>query len=331
MKTTTLPKRGLGNAILKVLGTDPNKKFSTSELNQLSSLLTSTIALIQQFRAKYNFTNGQLSEVIQELFPRPRWDNHRMDCCNRLTQCYEEMFIWARERIRKDKQVPFSIIRNGTIDAASQRFLGKSFCSSICIGRSFRWIPKDVFEQAARWYYYDIPPQRLPSEFMIIFEMRQSLEVAVRRIIGFDTISPPLKLRHDTVWNILKHHLSKKNFSPQGRIGLDHIKRVYDWTEPSIHMMETDFTCIAWKAIQIVEQFFQPTRRKNGACSIYDSFEIEESLLKTMQNDFVRKLNSCPHNGLSVATIKWIKPDAAIVDRSGRAIAIKPRKETITF
>ena len=97
-------------------------------------------------------------------------------------------------------------------------------------------------------------------------------------------------------------------------------------------MMQSDYTFIIWKAITIVDSFFFPTRRKNGQWSIYDNFEISTDLLTQMQNDLINELKKlATKTGVTKFTITWVNPDAAIVDKSGRAVRLKKRHETIAL
>ena len=97
-------------------------------------------------------------------------------------------------------------------------------------------------------------------------------------------------------------------------------------------MMRSDFTFIIWKAITIVDSFFFPTQRKNGQWSIYDNFEISTDLLTKMQNELVTEIKKLATKiGLKKFTITWINPEAAIVDKSGRAVKLKKRDESIVL
>lgn len=329
-KSTT----SIGERLLSILGNGKTNPLSRSEKAQVLSLLKSTKSLVDQFREKngYKF-KLQPNDLICSIFPRPKFNSNKekVKSINGLTQCCAELLEWCITQIEEGTQISEKLLLNLTLDIASARFLGAEF-HRFAARRSLSWIPLHVFKQSAKWFLRDIPPERLTSEFMIIFELRQTLEVAIRRIIGFDSVDVPIKLKHETTWNILKNHIGKKNFSPPGKLGLDRIKHIYDWTEPSIHMMQSDYTFIIWKAITIVDSFFFPTQRKNGQWSIYDNFEISTDLLTKMQNDLVTEIKKLATKiGVTKFTITWINPEAAIVDKSGRAVKLKKRNETIVL
>ena len=328
-KTTT----SIGERLLSILGKETIKGFSQSGITQVLSLLKCTKALVEQYRETkgYKF-KLQPNDLVCSIFPRLRFGTAKEaeKTESGLTQCCEELLEWCITQMEKGQPISWNLLRNLTLDLAYAGFLGSKFYHFAC--RSMSWIPRETFKQSANWFLHDISPERLVSEFMIIFELRQSLEVAIRRIIGFESVNVPVKLKHETSWNILKNRIGKKNFSPPGKLGLDKIKHIYDWTEPSIHMMQSDYTFIIWKAITIVDSFFFPTRRKNGQWSIYDNFEISTDLLTQMQNDLIIELKKLAAKiGVTKFTITWVKPDAAIVDKSGRAVRLKKRYETIVL
>lgn len=323
----------IGKKLLSILGNEPNKGFSQSDKTQILSLLKCTKALVEQYleRKGYKF-KLQPNDLVCSIFPRLRFGSKKEAEKTEagLTQCCEELLGWCITQMEEEQPISRNLLLNLTLDLSYAGFLGSKFCHFA--GRSMSWIPRETFKQSASWFLHDISPDRLVSEFMIIFELRQSLEVAIRRIIGFESVDVPLKLKHETTWNILKNRIGKKNFSPPGKLGLDKIKHIYDWTEPSIHMMQSDYTFIIWKAITIVDSFFFPTRRKNGQWSIYDNFEISTDLLTQMKNDLINELKKLATKiGVTKFTITWVNPDAAIVDKSGRAVRLKKRHETITL
>ena len=326
-KSTT----SIGKRLLSILST--NKPLSQSEKKQVLSLLKATKSLVNQFREKNGYIHKlQPNDLVCSIFPRLKLDSkeEKVKTIAGFTQCCEELLEWCITQIEENKTISEKLLLNLTLDLAHTGFLGTEFHNYAA--RSMSWIPNDTFRQSQEWFLHDTPPERLVSEFMIIFELRQTLEVAIRRIIGFDSVDAPIKLKHETTWNILKKNISKKNFSPPGKLGLDRIKHIYDWTEPSIHMMRSDFTFIIWKAITIVDSFFFPTQRKNGQWSIYDNFEISTDLLTKMQNELVTEIKKLATKiGLKKFTITWINPEAAIVDKSGRAVKLKKRDESIVL
>ena len=328
-KTTT----SIGEKLLSILGKGTSKEFSQSEKAQVLALLKCTKALVEQYRETkgYKF-KLQPNDLVCSIYPRLRFGTAKETekTESGLTQCCEELLGWCITQMEDGQPISRKLLLNLTLDLSCARFLGTNFHQRAF--RTMSWIPRDTFKQSKRWFLDDVPPDRLVSEFMIIFELRQTLEVAIRRIIGFESVDAPLKLKHETTWNILKNRIGKKNFSPPGKLGLDKIKHIYDWTEPSIHMMQSDYTFIIWKAITIVDSFFFPTQRKNGQWSIYDNFEISTDLLSQMQNDLITELKKLATKiGVTRFTITWVNPDAAIVDKSGRAVRLKKRYETIVL
>ena len=323
----------IGKKLLSILGNEPKKRFSQSEKAQILALLKCTKALVEQYRERKGHKfKLQPNDLVCSIFPRLRFGSPKEAEKTEagLTQCCDELLEWCITQIEDGQPISTNLLRNLTLDLSCSGFLGAKFHQYAF--RSMTWIPRDTFRQSTNWFLYNIPPDRLVSEFMVIFELRQTLEVAIRHIIGFKSVNVPLKLKHETIWNILKNRIVKKNFSPPGKLGLDKIKHIYDWTEPSIHTMYSDYTFIIWKAIMIVDSFFFPTSRESGQWSIYDNFEISTDLLTQMQNDLINELKKLAAKiGVTKFTITWIKPDAAIVDKSGRAVKLKRRLETIAL
>ncbi len=70
-------------------------------------------------------------------------------------------------------------------------------------------------------------------------------------------------------------------------------------------------------------RFYRFINPKNGQWSIYDNFEIPTDLLTQMQNDLITELKKLTTKiGVTKFTITWVNPDAAIVDKSGRAVRL---------
>ena len=55
--------------------------------------------------------------------------------------------------------------------------------------------------------------------------------------------------------------------------------------------------------------------------SIYNNFEISTDLLALMQTDLINELKKlAAKNNVTKLTISWVKPDAAIVDKTERSL-----------
>lgn len=322
----------IAHRILKILGEDQSKVLTREESGQIVELLSRSIELLEGFRHRHGFASlAKENVLVGDLFPKLDWGTDEAVSRNndRLSQCLLEALNWLKSALEEGQAISRNFIETLIVDTANWGILGDEF-SLRRMGRTFGWIPKDTFEQTASWFLYDTPPRRLTSEFLVIFSLRQTMEVAVRRIIGFQGVDFKAKLRHDVIWTILKHHVTVKNFSPPNHISLDQVKHVYDWTEKFIHGMKRDYVCVVWKAIMVVDSFFRPTKRCNGQMSIYDNFEFSEAELRTMQNEFVEEMKKVAKKKLiEKFKIEWMVPEAAIVDGNGQCVKIKPRSQVV--
>ena len=322
----------IAHRILKNLGEGQSKVLTRDESGQIVVLLSRSIELVEGFRRRHGFVRlAKENVLVGDLFPKLDWRTDEAVSRNndRLSQCLLEALNWLKKALEEGQAISRNFIETLIVDTANWGILGDEFC--LCrMGRTFSWIPKETFEQTASWFLYDAPPRRLTSEFLVIFSLRQTMEVAVRRIIGFQGVDFKARLRHDVIWTILKDHVTAKNFSPPNHISLDQIKHVYDWTEKFIHGMERDYVCVVWKAIMVVDAFFRPTERRNGQMSIYDNFEFSEAELRAMQNEFVEELKKvAKKQHIEKFKIEWMVPDAAIVDGDGQCVKIKPRSQVV--
>ena len=322
----------IAHQLLDILGDEGTKELSKDEKVRVGTLLSETIGLVEAFRRKHNFIRMvPEKDLINDLFSGLSWKTSDAALKNndRLSQCLLEMLRWLSKVVDEGRGVPTELIKTLVVGVSNWSILGSSFCKGR-MGRAFGWIPKDTFDQTAYWFLYNQHPRRLASEFLMIFSLRQTMEVALRRIIGFQSVDFKAKLRHDVIWNILFHHVTKKNFSPPSNISLDQVKHVYDWTEKFIHNMERDYVCVVWKAVMVVAEFFMPTERQNGQMSVHDNFEFTESVLNAMQDELVDALRNCAvRQHIAKFNIDWMKPEAAIVDDCGRFKTIKPRSQTV--
>ena len=322
----------IAHRILKNLGEGQSKVLTRDESGQIVVLLSRSIELVEEFRRRHGFVRlAKENVLVGDLFPKLDWRTDEAVSRNndRLSQCLLEALNWLKKALEEGQAISRNFIETLIVDTANWGILGDEFC--LCrMGRTFSWIPKETFEQTASWFLYDAPPRRLTSEFLVIFSLRQTMEVAVRRIIGFQGVDFKARLRHDVIWTILKDHVTAKNFSPPNHISLDQIKHVYDWTEKFIHGMERDYVCVVWKAIMVVDAFFRPTERRNGQMSIYDNFEFSEAELRTMQNEFVEELKKvAKKQHIEKFKIEWMEQEAAIAAGDGQCAKIKPRSPVV--
>ena len=75
--------------------------------------------------------------------------------------------------------------------------------------------------------------------------------------------------------------------------------------------------------------FFTCQERTNGRLSIYDNFEFSEELLNKIRGEFVAQVKR-QNKRFTEFSIKWIKPEAAIVNKEGKAIDVLPRTENVS-
>ncbi len=318
----------VGRRLFDEIGEDDNRRYSVREQMYVATLIDEVCVLIERYRND-NKINRSINEkcLIDCLYPSFEKLDERKKT-QLMTQCMLECLQWCKEVILKQKVVPHLMLRNCVLDIAYCRILGEQFgmCGS---RRSHFWIPEDSYVNACRWYYYGVPPGRLTSEFMSIFELRQTMETRFRKLLGIKSISNGIKVKHEVIPEILESSITTKNFSPASGITLTQIRHVYDWTDLSIHMMCTDYVWIVWKAFQTCGAMFTGVQRNNGMMSIHDSFEFSEDLLETMRKKFVDRIKAA-NPRIQEFSISWDKPEAAIVDQNGNWMEVKPRMETIS-
>ena len=291
----------------------------------LLGVIDEIVELIQTYRTTHKLSKQLKNNcLIDCMFPSWRKISDDRKRTQVVTQCALEFLAWCRSQISEDGFVPREMLRSFYYDTAFLGYLGGAFGIG---GRSHTWIPIDSFRQAFGWFVYEQPPQRLVSEFLSIFELRQSMELKFRNILGIVSVDDGIKIKHGTVPNILKQNISAKNFSPQNGIGLTQIMHVYDWTDISIHNMQTDCVWIVWKAMMVVRSFFECTPRFNGMMSIHDSFEFSRPLLDTMRTALVAEIKKL--NPKKDFVIEWGVPEAAIVDEKGKWVKIEKYRQEV--
>lgn len=306
-----------------------DNSVGASQPERIVCLIDKTIELIEDYRKRKSISKKvENANLIECVFS----SCHRL-CAQKqnqvMSQCVLEFLQWCREQISKGGTIPRTMLINFCLDTAHIGYLGNLFYEGQA-GRSHQWIPIDTFWQVYEWFCFDKPPERerLTSEFLCIFELRQAMEVKFRRLLGIGSISDGVRIKHDLIPNVLKEKMSKANFDPGEGIELTQIMHVYDWASKSIHDMKTDCVWVVWKAMMVVSYFFRPKARSNGMMCIHDSFEFSDVLLEEMRNKFVnevKRANKCNF------TIEWVEPEAAIVDENGKWMKVGSRVENVKF
>lgn len=320
----------VGNRLIEMLGReqcDPSSACTGDELAEIGKLVDESINLIKTFRAKNGFSKELKPQaMVVGLFKN--FDRVSNNQRLRLTaQCSEEFLVWCRQEILNGEHGVCRLLSNFAYDTSYIGYLGKDFNTGRA-GRSHFWIPRDSFLQVFNWFCRGRMPERLTSEFMCIFELRQVMEVAFHRVIGLGGISVPLRIPHALIPDILHRDLTAKNFSSQNGLTIKDYMHVYDWTDKSIHLMCTDWVWVVWKAMMIGGDFFTCPKRTNGQISIYDNFELSEEILNKIRREFVMRVKG-KDKRFSEFSINWIKPEAAIVDKECKAIDVMPRTERV--
>ena len=331
----TVASLKVGDRLLDALGEDDTHMFSLPEQKGIVSLIDEVVELINSFRAENKIARVLDDNcVVDFLFPSPTGKEGRK-WLQVTTQCTLDFLRWCKEIVVDQQFVPYHILHNFVLDAAQieatmhVEYLGAAFASRY-YHRSHKWIPIDSFGDTFRWFCFGTVPRRLTSEFMSIFEIRQTMESKFKTLLGVGNIDDNVRIAHNLIPNILKATLTTDNFSPTTGVTLTQIMHVYDWTDISIHNMSTDYVWLVWKALMVCNAFFQPVPRNNGMISIHDSFQLPDTLLGKIRRDFVDHVCRA-NNNLSQFAITWGKPEAAIVDANGDWVDInsKPEHEVV--
>jgi len=320
----------VGNRLIEILGRErceSASEYTREDLTEIGTLVDDSINLIRSFRAKNGFSKDLKPQaLVVGLFKNFDKINDKERL--RLTlQCSEEFLVWCKQEILRGEHGVCRLLLNFAYDTSYIGYLGKDFNAG-CARHSHFWIPRDSFIQIFNWFCRGMMPERLTSEFMCIFELRQVMEVAFHRVIGLGEVSVPLRIPHALIPDILHRNLTTKNFSPPSGLTIKDYMHVYDWTDRSIHLMCTDWVWVVWKAMMIGGDFFTCPERTNGQMSIYDNFELSEDLLNQVRCEFVMRVKN-QNKRFSEFRINWTKPEAAIVDKEGKAIDVLPRTEIV--
>ena len=336
----------VGKQLLAILGDKPDKAFSDGEMNRILDLLVQSKELAIECRKAM----GQESaidehELIDTLFAKKRTcmsdiQARMFTAC--MAQCCAEMLGWCIERVKQDCHVPYHLLRNFVLDASWSGFLGGRFSAPSGAFRSMKWLPPDVFVQSARLFLWDRQPMRLVTEFMIIFEMRQAVEVAVCNAIGLGNVEPKVIVNHSVLWKAFKDRAISRGFQAGGdRWNLEDAEKVYKWTHTSVHGMETDYVFVVWKAVMVFLQLFsQPLTDENErAYNIDWFFEMTIRSLEEVRNEivcFVRcKLRAINRNRRRLAhhvtefTITWNKPTVLLKGDDGATVMDYPSEARV--
>lgn len=321
----------VGNSLIKMLERERCESpsaYTSEDLTEIGRLVDEAISLIRRFRVQHGFSNDlKPPAMVVGLFK----NFNKVNADNRLrftAQCSEEFLVWCRQEISNGEYGVCRLLLNFAYDTSYIGYLGKDFNSGLARHSHF-WIPRDSFNQVFNWFCRGRTPRRLTSEFMCIFELRQVMEVAFHRVIGLGEVSVPLRIPHALIPDILHRNLTAKNFSPPSGLAIKDFMHVYDWTDRSIHLMCTDWVWVVWKAFMIGCDFFTCQERTNGRLSIYDNFEFSEELLNKIRGEFVAQVKR-QNKRFTEFSIKWIKPEAAIVNKEGKAIDVLPRTENVS-
>lgn len=320
----------VGDRIIDMLGHERCENpsaFTSYDLVEIGKFVDESISILKNYRTRNGFSkNLKPSAMIVGIFK----NFDRVDDRQRLrltAQCSEEFLCWCRQEILNGEYGVCRLLANFAYDTSCIGYLGRDFTSSRA-GRSHFWIPRDSFIQIFNWFCRGRVPEQLTSEFMCIFELRQVMETAFHRVIGLGDVSMPLRIPHELIPDILHRNLTERNFSSPSGLSIKDYMHVYDWTDKSIHLMCTDWVWVVWKAMMIVGDFFTGPERVNGQISIYDNFEFSEELLNKVRCEFVTRVKD-QNKRFAKFDIKWIKPEAAIVNKEGKIIEVLPRTEIV--
>lgn len=316
----------VGERLFAALSHDASKVYSAQELGIIGGLVDEAINVVSTYRTKNKFSNLKTSALVTGLFKsfEKADDRERL----RLTaQCAEEFLHWCKGEIEAGNSGVCQMLLNFTYDTAYIGYLGAAFCTHYA-GHSHFWIPVDSYAQVFNWFRGGSAPERLTSEFMCIFELRQAMETAFHRVIGIGEISVPIRIPHGLIPDILHRNLTTKNFSPPSGLTIKEFMHVYDWTDRSIHLMCTDWTWVVWKAMMIGCDFFYCPERKNGRISIHDNFELTDELLKSLRHEFIQRVSKYNFR-FKKFKVHWNPPDAAIVGKDGKSINVSASDEEV--
>lgn len=210
---------------------------------------------------------------------------------------------------------PAALLANFLFDLGYTRLLSEN---GSWRSRSFTWVGNFNFFDLEAAYLYDRKPQRIYSEALCIFGLRQTMENKFSRMVGFVSANPKVKMPHDFWPKLLHKYVASGRVKfADNKIDIHRIMRIYNWTNSAIHGMRTDFVWLVWKAFRVCRPLFLPMEA-GGVKSLVDSASTGESDFRQLRNDAITTISQEIVFEGETCQVLFSKPELIVVDSCGR-------------
>lgn len=315
--------------IIAAGGYDSDHSHEYNE-KKLKEAISQTIKMLKIRRNDAKFHQRiEQSLVINTLFSFNH-DYSDNSFCKTWLNATTQVIIEYLDSISKSQHLSKmrEILINFVYSLAETKILDERFFSWSC-GHSNSEMTFFHFYQSRNFLFGQMLPDVNTREILSTFGLRQSIEVKCKRILGFVTTQPNLKISHDVIPNIIAAHESDISFSTQKDLTLKNFYQIYEWTNISIHYMITSPPWIVWKAFDACEFFFDTTNKNlpSGVSSLDGGIQFTIGVLQKMRADLIKNLETiATKQGLKSFDILFDdKIEAVILDKNNKTIPVEQK------
>ena len=327
-------RQTLGERFRLAIGLDEGAKRFLANSKKLEKVINDVIGALQT-KARTEGLNINLKDacIINTLYYRPYHDKKLSvnEYRRASIACICKYLEWCKKELKRGK-FERRWLRDFYVDLFQTNILPEMYGRTSC-GRTYT---NNTFFQ-----YSDIyallkgkwTPQPVVRDMMALFGLRQVLETKFRRMLGLSWIEPMPKIPHETLPGIISHHETQLKIAKGGRMQMEPIMKIYNWTDYSIHTMTTNFVWLVWMAIDWCSFLFwtSPTHA-TSYWHINGALEIPQRVLESMREEFRRWLlgNACSKAPDGELRIYWNEPEAPVVDERGHLMKIRSTEEIVS-
>lgn len=237
--------------------------------------------------------------------------------------CCEEFLKWILERIEKQEvygfscvPFPYETIHNFIQDLSATELI-QGFCKST-IPREKQSFTLPFFVDIENLAFFNNMPNNPRGEMISIFALRQVLESWFMRIVGFHGVVPVdgIDIRSWKFQRIIGKDF-ETNFHFKGPpVSFQSIRRIYQWTQTSIHWAYATNVWLLWKAITYCERLFGATVELPAL----ERYRTEVVKLCIEESKFVKgnKPKKSSKKRLDKRTVLFRDPDIFVTDQGMR-------------
>lgn len=240
---------------------------------------------------------------------------------------------WSIEQVQGEKGLSQKLFQNFLLDLSGFRL-----CPELMLreGMSRMGSPMGMFHFSTmvQHLFWGKPLFDLSSELFCIFGLRQALESAFFRMVGFFDTIPRMKFSAQQMLDILVEHEQEMIFSPLKKVKLKRLGTLCQWANRSVHSMYTASTWTIWMAFGASEFLFDNTyHKRNLSTQTLYSVTIPEATFQKIREELTQKLqkNASAQKAtkkkafanVNTFTIRWDSPEANIEDSTGKFLSLQ--------